>query len=80
MSGYTSACELASTLGLTAALKTLTATLKEETATDAKLAKASGPAIAKAGKAEKAAKAAKKPDAMEEVGKVIGNVVKKITG
>jgi len=48
ISGYTSACELAKALGLSAALKTLSTTLKEETATDDKLAEATVPAINKA--------------------------------
>ena len=54
ISGYTSICELAKALGLTAAAKALATTLSEESATDAKLAKASGPALSKAQKAEKA--------------------------
>jgi len=53
ISGYTSACELAKALGLTAALKALSTTLAEESATDAKLAKATGPAVAKARTVEK---------------------------
>ena len=48
MSAYTSACDLAKVLGFAPALKALSATLSEEAATDAKLAKASGPALAKA--------------------------------
>jgi ferritin-like metal-binding protein YciE len=47
MAGYTSACGLAKALGHTDALKALSITLSEEVATDAKLAKVSGPAIAK---------------------------------
>jgi ferritin-like metal-binding protein YciE len=50
MAGYTSACSLAKALGFTAAFKALSTTLGEEKATDAKLAKASVPAIAKAKK------------------------------
>ncbi len=82
MSAYTSACELAKALGLSAALRTLTATLSEEKATDAKLAKASGPAVSKARTAEKkaAANAAKPTDGLEEAGKAIKKFVKKITG
>jgi len=53
ISGYTSACDLAKALGLTAALKALSATLAEESATDAKLAKASASAVAKARAVEK---------------------------
>ncbi len=80
MSGYTSAGELAKSLGLTAILKTLSLTLNEETATDATLAKASGPAIAKAVAAEKSAASAPPAGGVEEVGKAIKKVVKKITG
>ncbi len=80
MAGYTSACELAKALGLNAILKTLTATLKEETATDVKLAKVSNPVMAKAFAAEKAAAKAKPVGPVEEVGKAIKKVVKKITG
>ena len=79
MSGYTSAAELASALGLSAVSKTLNSTLSEESATDAKLAKASGPAVAKARAAEKAAASAKKPTGIEEVGKTIKKIVKKMT-
>ena len=60
ISGYTSACELAKALGLTAAFKTLSTTLAEESATDAKLAKASTPAVAKAKAAEKSGAPASK--------------------
>ena len=80
MSGYTSACDLAKALGLTAVLKTLTTTLGEESATDAKLAKASVPANTKALAAEKKAGAAKKTSGATEVGKAIGKIVEKITG
>ncbi len=79
MSGYTSACGLAKGLGLKDILATLTTTLNEEKATDAILAKASGPALAKAFAAEKSAKPAE-PGAVAEVGKVIKKVVKKIAG
>jgi ferritin-like metal-binding protein YciE len=48
IAAYTTASTLAKALGLTAAAKTLTETLNEEIATDAKLTKASGPAITKA--------------------------------
>jgi len=48
IAAYTTACSLAKALDLTAALKTLSVTLSEEVATNAKLAKASVPAIAKA--------------------------------
>jgi ferritin-like metal-binding protein YciE len=48
IAGYTSVCSLAKALDLPDALKTLSLTLNEEIATDAKLAKASGPAITKA--------------------------------
>lgn len=47
ISGYTSACALAKALEFNDALKTLSITLSEEVATDAKLAQASGPAILK---------------------------------
>jgi ferritin-like metal-binding protein YciE len=50
MSAYISAIDAAKGLGLSAAAKTLATTLSEEEATDAKLAKASVPAIAKTGK------------------------------
>jgi ferritin-like metal-binding protein YciE len=53
ISGYTSACDLAKALGLASAVKALSITLAEESATDAKLAKASGPAVAKAQATEK---------------------------
>jgi ferritin-like metal-binding protein YciE len=53
ISGYTSACELAKALGHGEALKALSTTLAEESATDAKLAKASIPAVAQARDAEK---------------------------
>ncbi len=82
MSGYTSACDLAKALGLSTVLKTLSLTLSEETATDAKLAKATGPATSKAIAAEKAAakNAAKPMDPVKEVGKAIKKVVRKIAG
>jgi ferritin-like metal-binding protein YciE len=51
MAGYTCAIALARALGLSDAAKTLSKTLSEEEATDAKLVKASGPAIAAAEKA-----------------------------
>jgi ferritin-like metal-binding protein YciE len=47
MAGYTSVIALAKALGYTSAAKALTLTLSEEVATDAKLTKASVPAIAK---------------------------------
>ena len=79
MSGYTSAAELAKALGLSAIFKTLSTTLREETATDAILAKATGPATSKAFAAEKAA-AKKKTSGVEQVGKTIKKIVKEITG
>ncbi len=79
MSGYTSACDLARALGLSAVLKTLSTTLSEETAADAKLAKASGPLTTKAMKAEKSARAIKPEGPVTEVGKAIKKIVKKIT-
>jgi ferritin-like metal-binding protein YciE len=51
MAGYTSAIALAKALDLTAVVKTLSITLSEEVATDAKLTKANGPAIAKVNQA-----------------------------
>jgi len=45
ISGYSSAISLAKALDLTAAVKLLSQTLSEEVATEAKLAKASGPAM-----------------------------------
>lgn len=80
MSGYTSACDLAKALGLSAILKTLTATLAEEKAADAKLAKVSAPVVARAFAAEKAAAKAKPTDPVKEVGEAIKKVVKKIAG
>ena len=50
MSAYISAIALAKALGLSAAVKTLSTTLSEEQATDAKLAKASEPAIGRTAK------------------------------
>lgn len=47
IAGYTSAISLAQALGFSTAAKSLTQTLNEEIATDAKLSKASTPAIAK---------------------------------
>ncbi len=52
IAGYTGACDLAKALGKTDALKTLSSTLSEEVATDAKLAKAFVPAVAAATKSE----------------------------
>jgi ferritin-like metal-binding protein YciE len=80
MSGYTSASELAKALGLNAAHKTLTMTLNEESATDAKLAKATGPAVAKALTAQKSAPPAKKVSAATEVGQTLNKLVAKIAG
>jgi ferritin-like metal-binding protein YciE len=79
MSGYISASELAKALGLNAAFKTLSLTLAEETATDAKLAKASGPAVSKAEAAGSKASAAKN-SGKTEVGETISKFVKKIAG
>ena len=53
MAAYTAACDIAKTLGLTSVVKLLSATLSEETSTDEKLAKASGPALNKAVASEK---------------------------
>jgi ferritin-like metal-binding protein YciE len=47
MAGYTSAIALAKALDLTAVVRTLSITLSEEVATDAKLTKANGPALLK---------------------------------
>ena len=80
MSGYTSACDLAKALGLSAVLQTLSKTLSEESATDATLAKASGPAVSKALAAEKSGAAAKEPDSLAVIGKKIGKAVKKMAG
>jgi ferritin-like metal-binding protein YciE len=52
ISGYTSARDLAKALGLADAAKALALTLAEESATDAKLAKASPAAVSKAKAAE----------------------------
>ena len=48
IAGYTAAYDIAKSLGLTTAIKSLSATLGEETTTDARLAKASSYAIAQA--------------------------------
>jgi ferritin-like metal-binding protein YciE len=77
MSGYTSASDLARALGLKDALKALSATLAEEASTDAKLAKASVPATAKALAAKKPV-AVKKGGAAAEVGKALSKMVEKI--
>jgi len=53
IAAYTSACSLAKALDNTSALKALSLTLSEEVATDAKLSKASGPAITKANSTSK---------------------------
>ena len=74
MSAYISASQLAKTLGLNAAAKTLSRTLSEEEATDEKLAKASGPAVSKAQAAEKKAASAK-----QAAGTGVAKIVKKIT-
>ena len=52
MAGYTSAISLAKALGLTSVVKTLSTTLSEEVATDAKLSKANESAIASTQKSE----------------------------
>jgi ferritin-like metal-binding protein YciE len=52
IAAYTGACDLAKALGESSALKTLSQTLSEEVATDAKLAKAFVPAVAAATSAE----------------------------
>jgi ferritin-like metal-binding protein YciE len=80
ISGYTSACDLAKALGLADVLKTLSTTLSEESATDAKLAKASIPAVAKAKAAEKSDAVADKAGSAKNAGKSIRKIVKKITG
>ena len=79
MSGYLSACGLAKALGLKEVFSTLSETLAEEKAQDAALAKATTAALSKAFVAEKAAKSAPEPSGLEEVGKAIKKVVKKIT-
>src|SRR5580698_1801673 len=53
IAAYTSACSLAKALDLTSALRKLSATLSEETATDEKLSKASLPSISKVTMSEK---------------------------
>jgi len=80
ISGYTSACDLAKALGLTAAFKTLSNTLSEESATDAKLAKASIPAVAKAKATEKPEANNDKAGSGKKARKTIRKIVKKITG
>jgi ferritin-like metal-binding protein YciE len=52
IAGYTSAISLAKALGLTSVVKTLSTTLGEEVATDAKLSKANASAIATTQKSE----------------------------
>jgi ferritin-like metal-binding protein YciE len=80
ISGYTSACDLAKALGLSSAFKTLSATLTEESATDAKLAKASGPAVVKAKAAGEPESPADPLDGAKKAGKAIKKIVKKIAG
>lgn len=80
ISGYTSACDLAKALGINDALKALSTTLAEESATDAKLAKASVPAVTKAKAAEKSEAAADKAGNGKTTGKTFRKIVKKITG
>ncbi len=75
MSGYISACALAKALGLTEAFKTLSTTLSEEKATDATLAKASGPAVSSAKAAEKAAAG---DGSVKTAAKTIGKIIKKL--
>ncbi|HSZ76648.1 MAG TPA: ferritin-like domain-containing protein [Chthoniobacterales bacterium] len=53
IAGYTSAISLAKALGLTSVVKTLSTTLGEEVATDAKLSKANESAIATTQKSER---------------------------
>jgi ferritin-like metal-binding protein YciE len=53
IAGYTSATSLAKALGLTSVVKTLSTTLGEEVATDAKLSKANESAIATTQKSER---------------------------
>jgi ferritin-like metal-binding protein YciE len=53
IAAYTVASDLARALGLKSALKALSETLGEEEATDAKLSKASGPAISEAAASER---------------------------
>ena len=53
IAAYTVASDIAKVLGLTSIVKTLSATLSEEMATDDKLAKASGPTLKKATASEK---------------------------
>ena len=53
IAAYTIASDIAKALGLTSVVKTLSATLEEEVATDDKLAKASGPALKTATNFEK---------------------------
>ena len=79
MSGYTSARELAKALGLKGIFSTLSTTLAEEKATDAILAKATGPAISKASAAEKSFKPAESENPIVEAGKAIKKIVTKMT-
>ncbi len=80
ISGYTSASDLAKALGLTDAFKTLSATLGEESATDAKLAKASGPAVTKAKAAGEPEFSGDPLNSAKKASKTIKKIVKKITG
>jgi ferritin-like metal-binding protein YciE len=80
ISGYTSARELAKALGIGDALKALSTTLAEESATDAKLAKASVPAVSKAKAAEKSQEVADKSGNGKTASKTIRKIVEKITG
>lgn len=79
ISGYTSAIELAKALGLADAQKALSTTLAEESATDAKLAKASPSAVAKA-KAVGKSGVVRHKDSAGNDGRTLRRIVKKITG
>ena len=80
VSGYVSASGLAKALGLKEAMKTLAETLAEEKAMDATLSKITTGALSRAFVAEQSAKPAEEASTVEEVGKTIKKVVKKITG
>ena len=80
MSGYTSACGVAKALGLKDILQTLQATLAEEKAMDATLAKVTNQAFSKAFTAEKAVKPDQETGVVAEVEQSLKKLVKKVVG
>lgn len=80
MSGYLSASGLAKALGLKEAVQTLAQTLAEEKAMDATLSKITTVALSRAFAAEQSVRPAEHASPVEEVGKAVKQVVKKIMG